>query len=108
MKYLFAPNNMIDRTSIEMLKAVLQKDGIPFLVRNENLSMALGEVAFPDTLPEIWILNDIDFPRAHEMLEAWRKSAVETRAEWLCSKCGETIEGQFTSCWKCGNQREES
>jgi hypothetical protein len=27
---------------------------------------------------------------------------------WTCSKCGEKIEEQFDSCWKCGTFRNDS
>jgi len=27
-------------------------------------------------------------------------------SHWKCSKCGEELEGQFTSCWKCGATKE--
>ena len=108
MKYLFAPTTMVDRASIDTLKSFLENEGIPCLVRNEDLSMATGEIPFQETLPQLWILNDVDYPKAYELVEAWRSAPVETHSQWLCTDCGETIEGQFTSCWKCGKQREEA
>ena len=107
MKYLFAPITLADRASIDAVIILLEKENIPCLIRNEHLSMAAGEIPLQESLPEIWVLNDEDYPKAHEIVEAWRNSPIETH-EWLCSNCGETIEGQFTSCWKCGRQREEA
>jgi len=105
VKYLFGSNNMIERAGIDAVKSLLENDGIACLIRNENLSMAAGELPIQDCLPEIWILNDDDYPRAHEMVEAWRNAPIETHEQWLCPECGENIEGQFTSCWKCGRER---
>ena len=105
MKYVFASASILELGDIETLKTLLEEDGIPCLIKNENLSVLAGEGAMQDYLPEIWILNDDDYPRAHEMVEAWRNAPIETHDQWLCPGCGETIEGQFTSCWKCGRER---
>jgi hypothetical protein len=29
------------------------------------------------------------------------------RSPWKCPKCGEQLEPQFTTCWKCGTPREK-
>jgi hypothetical protein len=29
-------------------------------------------------------------------------TAAPTGASWICAKCGEQLEPQFTSCWRCG------
>ena len=108
MKYLFAPNTMSESSEVDALKILLEKEQIACLIRNEHLSTAAGEIPLQECLPELWVLNDLDYPRAFELVEAWRSSPVETPSQWLCLDCGETIEGQFTSCWKCGRQREEA
>ncbi|MGB7207753.1 MAG: DUF2007 domain-containing protein [Pyrinomonadaceae bacterium] len=108
MKYLFAPTTMIDQASVDTLKALLEKENIPCLVRNEHLSIATGEIPFQESLPQLWVLNDADYPKAYELVETWRSSPVEIHGQWLCTDCEETIEGQFTSCWKCGKQHEKA
>ena len=105
MKYLFAPASVFDQASLETVKTLLENEGIPSVIRNEHLSMAIGEIPFTEAIPEIWVLNDEDHSRAHEMVEVWRNLPAETGDEWLCPECGETIEAQFTSCWNCGGQR---
>jgi hypothetical protein len=88
----------------EILKDLLEQAEIPCLVRNADLSMALSELTPMESGPEIWILNDEDLPRAGEILGEWRAAAVEDPGPWVCP-CGEALEGQFTSCWKCGRER---
>jgi len=90
--------------SNEMFKSLLEDVGIPSMIRHEYLSVAAGEVPFVP--PELWILNDEDYPRAKEIVEAVRTAKIETREAWVCPDCAEPIEGQFTSCWKCGRERE--
>lgn len=97
---------MIDSANIEMLKGLLEEVEIRCMIRNEYLSSAMGEIPFLETSPELWILNDADYLRARAMLDTWRTTRTETRDSWACDDCGETIEGQFTSCWQCGNERQ--
>ena len=101
MKYVFTATALSPDN--EMLKGILEKADIPCLIRNEHLSMAAGEVPFIP--PELWILNDEDYPRAKEIVDAWRTAKIENHGPWVCPHCSETIEGQFTSCWKCGRER---
>ena len=54
---------------------------------------------FVETWPELWVINDLDFDRATELI-----NAVDTEspgAAWRCKRCGEENEGQFAACWKC-------
>jgi hypothetical protein len=103
MKHVFTATTM--SADQETLKSLLEKANIPCMIRNESLSMALGELPFTECSPEIWILNDEDYPRAKEIVDAWQNAEVETHDPWVC-RCGQTIEGQFTSCWKCGRERQ--
>jgi hypothetical protein len=102
MKRVYTANTMsADR---EIVQGLLEEAEIPCMVRNENLSAALGELPFTECSPEIWILNDGDYPRASAIVDGWRNAEPENHGPWVC-RCGETIEGQFSSCWKCGRDR---
>ena len=96
MKHVFTATTM--SADQEVVKGLLDEASIPCMIRNEQLAMALGELAPSDCSPEVWILNDEDYPRAREIVE-------ETPDAWTCPGCGEAIEGQFTSCWNCGKER---
>jgi hypothetical protein len=102
MKRVFTANTMT--ADQEIVKDLLERAKIPCSIRNEHLSMALGELAPSECSPEVWILNDEDYPQAKEIVDAWRNTKVEIRDPWVCH-CGEIIEGQFTSCWNCGQER---
>jgi hypothetical protein len=102
MKYVFTANRM--SADHEALKSVLEEAGIPCMIRNENPSTALSELTPADSSPEVWIMNDEDYPRAREIVNDFRNAGVENRGSWICD-CGEAIEGQFTSCWSCGKER---
>lgn len=103
MKRVYTANTM--SSDQEIVKGLLEEAQIPCMARNENLSAALGEMPFSECSPEIWIQHDEDYSRAREIVEAWRNADVEDHSPWIC-RCGETIEGQFSSCWNCGRERE--
>jgi hypothetical protein len=105
MKYIFAAIGKYDGADNEMLKGLLEEAGIPCMIRNENLSMAMGEIP-PSESPELWILNDEDYPKAKDLIDSWLSARPEPQGPWVCPQCSETIEGQFTSCWKCGAEQQ--
>lgn len=106
MKFLFAAGTLIDQAGIEFLKNLLDSEHIRYIVRNEYLSMAAGEIPPQAGQLQIWILDDSDYARATEFVEAWRSLPSPCKISWQCPTCGENHEGQFTACWKCGYDRE--
>ena len=88
---------------IEHFRNVLEQNDIRCIVKNEQLSGALGEVPFLECLPELWVVNDADQGTAERLLKELRNDRSATAsAEWRCPKCHETNEGQFAVCWNCG------
>lgn len=100
MKRLFSSP---DSTEMGLLKSRLEEAGIPCLLRDEQMSQTIPSAAFS---AELWTANDEDYRRAVELCEAWRHPSFEARLAWTCPKCGETLEGQFSACWKCGAKRD--
>ncbi len=86
---------------INHYKNILEAEGIPCQVRNEHLNQIYGEMPFTEVWPELWVLKDIDYDRAKQLIDA---AIIEEspRSPWRCSKCGEENEGQFAACWSCG------
>ena len=84
-----------------MYKDMLQREGVKCLLRNEELFAGLGEIPFVECYPELWVVDDDLYPRAMSLLKQLMGSE-STRQPWVCSNCGEDVEGQFNSCWKCG------
>ena len=88
-----------------LLKERLAVEGIVCLVRNDELSTALGEIPFVECYPELWVVDDEVFPRARLLLDQWLSEMSMEQGAWRCAGCGEVLEGQFESCWKCGKER---
>ncbi len=98
MKKLTSADTLV---TIHHYKNVLESEGIACTIRNEHLSPIAGEVPFIETWPELWVVNDLDYDRAKQLIDA---TAIDEspKRDWKCSRCGETNEGQFAACWNCG------
>ena len=66
----------------------------------------MGEVAFFDVWPELWV-SDENAIAAEELLSAMQQSPVE-RDQWDCQGCKESNPGTFGSCWQCGQPADTS
>jgi hypothetical protein len=92
------------RPLANLLKERLATEGIICLVRNDELSTALGEIPFVECYPELWVVDAEVYPRARLLLDNWLAERGEKAADWQCA-CGEVLEGQFESCWQCGRAK---
>ena len=97
MKKLTTSESLI---TINHYKNLLTAEGIPAEIRNEHLGSIVGEMPFVETWPELWVINDLDFDRATQLIASVEKEGPTT--PWKCRKCGEENEGQFAACWNCG------
>ena len=97
MKKLTTSESMV---MIHHWKNILESEGIACELRNEHLGSIMGEVPFMEVWPQLWIVNDLDFDRAEQLLSADAQAESPTEA-WKCRYCGEQNEGQFAACWNC-------
>lgn len=95
-----------ERPLAGMFKELLSNEGVACLLRNEQLSSAIGEIPFTECYPELWVIDDETYPRAHMLLDNWLAEQDLSAGDWVCPVCGEAAEAQFNSCWSCGHQRD--
>jgi len=107
MKRIYSANTPAEEGVLQLLKSMLEEIPITCIVRNESLSIGKGDIPATECIPELWILEDKDYSKARTTVDEWMRSNSESHASWLCPQCNEMMEGQFTSCWKCGNERKE-
>ena len=99
MKKLTSADSIV---TINHYKNILESEGIPSEIRNEHLGSIIGEMPFPEVWPQLWVINDLDYDRARQLIDS-DIAAVESPSDpWKCGNCGEENEGQFSACWKCG------
>ena len=90
-------------TEAHLIAGFLESHGIPSRVKGEPLFSARGIAQMtPDTLPSVWVLDDMHVDEALELL---RGRPAAPGGCWTCGRCGQTVEPQFTACWQCGQQR---
>jgi hypothetical protein len=78
---------------------VLIAAGIDSELRNQYLAGALGDLPMLETWPQLMVEDALE----SAALRALEKAATApTGAPWICSQCGELLEPQFTTCWRCG------
>jgi hypothetical protein len=93
-------------TEAHLVKGFLESNGIEAIVRGEFLTSGWGEL--PTDLCSVWIADDAQYERADQLLIDFLSGKLARDAAayaWTCAHCGETLEGQFTACWKCGAAR---
>ncbi len=96
MKRVFRAPSLLQ---VAHARNLLLSAGIPSEVRNQYLAGALGELPMLETWPQLYV-DETDEYRALRVLRE-----IEARpggAPWTCASCGECLEPQFTSCWRCG------
>ena len=96
MKKLTSAETIVTITHYQNLLAA---EGIKTQVRNQHLGGIMGEMPVFETWPQLWVVNELDFDRATQLIEA--ADAESNEAPWTCRKCGEKNEGQYAACWNC-------
>ena len=100
-----------DSAEAEFVKGLLETEEIPTVIQGGALQAVLGEVPVSlESLPSIWV-NPVDADRAMVIINELKTggpAATGTQQRWTCAKCGEVLEGQFTTCWNCGTERPGS
>ena len=103
MQKLYVSQSLID---VESRKELLDQAEIPCIIKNQRSAMLGGVVPFAEVFPELWVLQDEDLERAQQFLEDWEKAKPLETSGWTCTNCGEIHQKEFTTCWKCNQERE--
>ena len=85
---------------VGFVRGLLEAEGIETRVQSMELWTAAVEIYFAEgARPSVWVKK----PRLEQAREILRQSDRRGEAEdWICDRCGESLEGQFTACWRCG------
>ncbi len=104
MKLLYASQ---DRILLYLLKASLDDKQIQTFFKNEQPPLA-GEIPPTIAWPELWVMDDSQFARAQQCIQAELIKRSDVKNAWQCPECQEKLEGQFESCWNCGHLRGQN
>lgn len=93
-----APNQPL----VSIFQNILEGHGIHCWLKNQFLSAGVGDIPPIECWPQLCV-DDRDYPEAQRIVD--EAMAARALPSWVCGSCGETMEGQFTDCWKCGASR---
>ena len=106
MKKLFSSD---DAFELQAVRSELDALSIPYMVKNEFASGALGELPWQEAQQELWLVDDTWFNRASKVVDGIKANFTscqhgqgEEEREWKCSSCGEENGSAFEVCWQCG------
>ena len=97
MKRIYRAASLVQ---VAHVRNLLLTAGIQSELRNQYSAGALGELPMFETWPQL-LVDDDDEPAALRLLA--RAARPVTGDAWTCPQCGERLEPQFTSCWRCGD-----
>lgn len=103
MKKLYIARHM---TEAHLLRGFLESQGIASIVRGDLLTGGFGEL--PVDQCSVWLTDERQFARADELVRDFLKGSfarIYSGERWVCPQCNETLEGQFTQCWRCGSAK---
>jgi len=92
--------------TIHHLRNLLELEGIHCIVKNEQMYTLRAEVPFTEVWPQLWVSREADMARAAEVVAEHLKGPSPDLPQWVCPRCAESLDGQFTACWHCGQDRQ--
>ena len=97
-----------DTVFLGHLYNLMMSEGVKAEIRNQYAVSGFGELPATEATPELWV-DDLKFAYANELLQEALKGHINNPGEsWICPKCHEKIDGQFSQCWKCLSELDSS
>ena len=96
-----APNIAVAQLWADMLNG----EGIETTVQRYFISSIAGDMPPDQCLPELWVMQDAQLPLAKQVLQQLQNPP---QRRWVCTGCGEAVEGGFMQCWNCGLDETEA
>ncbi len=94
-----------DFSRVGQMQSLLESHDIKTFIKNQYGSSVMGEVPFVEVVPQLYVLEEKDLPRAKELLQL-DLPVKQPDEDWVCPECGVEVEGIFDRCWKCGSKGE--
>ena len=102
MKLVYSAESVVQ---VAHMRNLLENVGIRCQLRNYHLGSAIGEIPVIEGWPQLWAVDESAHEHAECMVAAELAGVHRSGSAWQCPSCGEPLEPQFTSCWRCGCER---
>jgi hypothetical protein len=110
MKMVFTDPSVVP---CDILKGLLEARGVPSIIKNERGSAgaSVGDpvpfmVSATFAWPEVWVPDD-RYDESSAIVKDMKQQEVTAGNPWKCSKCGEEVDPELTSCWNCDTPKDE-
>jgi hypothetical protein len=90
---------------VDLLREMLESEGIACVVKNRALSITAGEVPPIETWPSLWVVDDARADEAERLVAAVMRDEAPGEP-WICASCGAEVDGHFAACWRCSRVEE--
>ncbi len=80
---------------------MLAHRGVRARIFNANASSLAGELPIDASLPQVWVDDPRDAPRARGLIDEFLR-ASQAGPPRRCPACGEESPASFDLCWACG------
>lgn len=97
-----------DLTTVGRYQSVLEAEGIRTWLKNQFTSSVLGEIPFVEAIPQLWILEERDLPRANDLIRQLARAGDASGTDWICGHCQSEVDAVFDRCWNCERPRREA
>lgn len=98
MKRVYSASDLVDA---RLLADALAGERIRTHLFNASAVGATGDLPFGETWPEVWIDDERDLARAHDIVAA-HAARRDQPGSLRCAACGEDSPASFDCCWQCG------
>ena len=98
----------IDGAKVGMINGLLNDSGIPTILKNFSGGSNITEIPIPALYPSIFVLDASKLSEARELINDYFSAKPELGEDWVCSRCGVTVDGFLNECWSCQAPKEIS
>ncbi|CAN5661757.1 hypothetical protein BH11VER1_BH11VER1_36700 [soil metagenome] len=93
---------------VGLCQSILDEAGIPSFIRNEISNNLITGLPSPLFAPALFVIEDADYEKAMEIIAALQDATPSPASDWSCPKCGESVPGNFDTCWQCETARQKT
>ena len=98
MHKIYSTDSLVDA---QLIADLLESSRVETVIHGGYLSGAAGELP-PGELISLWLVDERDADRARSVISEFELQRKQSPTQRLCPACAETIEGNFSICWRCG------
>jgi hypothetical protein len=99
MKMLFTNESSL---LVNNVKNLIEAQAIKVFIKNEYAQGAVGGISAFDAWPELWVVNEVDFDHAMDIVSISQKD--NDSIDWHCTHCKESNDSSFELCWNCQHE----